>query len=1768
MTKIKKILFILPYSLFKLVKYFFKWLISLKIIRWFLSTKPGHLLHALLRKVWFWRGISRRNNLAFTVFMIILLGFSGLYVWNAMHPQGSEAVWFHTNWSFRKAVPISAHTSAETNVYLNLTGANDIDTATLISAGKMQSDCGDLRFTDQGGNLLPYYIASGCNSADTVVHVFLQDFPAGDQTFYYYYGNPSASDGFSAADFSTAASGVTFGTLGTEENGPAPVAYWKFDEGTGNVASSSAIFGPKAQLLGPNTPSWQPPNLCISDNCLLFSGGTSGSVQSQSTVSGVQTVSFWVKPASGSAAMVDLNTSDASIIATSGTITAPNFSSPTIYVNGQVGSTLVVGKWNYVTVTTATPITASKIKIGNVKGDYLVGQIDEFSLYNYARSASQIKSNYNLTASVLGASANMPAALSNGLVGYWTEDNLPPGIIQTKSNYQSNVTTMTITFDKPVQATSTIVVVGYGWKSGTNWTPLATEFTDTLSNTYARADWWGGGDPAVTVMYTYNNNDGGANTITIDPTGTTGWNLGFVAYELSAPYQYQDINPLDVTTGTDSVTSTTPSTGSVTPTANNDVSFAVLTTVTGGASITSVTAPSGYTDDLNATSGTQDGDVVSRLFTDTSSTNPTWTASPSQAYSAMVAMFKTPPNISDSSGNINTLVDGGAGGSLYAGKFGDGIDLESTSSQFQYAPDSATLSITGSLTLSAWIKPESTSATQNDILGKWDSSSRESYLLAQRGQKVRLYLDSASNYIETDSNVLTAATWAHVAGVYNQSQGTANIYINGELVPTTVTGTIPSSIGDDTGRFHIGADNSSGTATNFFDGIIDDARVYSRNLSSQDISTLANWGAGPIAQYTFEDNPNGNVVNDNSTYSNNGGFSGSTWPKFVSGKFGNGLNVNAGGNNNYVNVPDTYSLDIVKESLTLEGWVKRNSVGDSNETLYKKDRNYILRYGGTDLNAYYWDTNGNQYQYTITTPLNIGKWYHIAVVIDADAPSNATFYINGVPTVDAAATSATTAIYTNNLSLGGSGSEELDGIMDQFQVYNYARSAKQIISDMNAGHPNVGSPVASPLVYLKLDGGYGNVASNSGSLGELGNAGLVSMADPATANSGWNQNGKYNKALAFDGINDYAYVNGSTGINFGDVSFAVGAWFNTNTTVTDSPIITNYNNSTPYIDLSINSSRQLAWDSRDSNSQTVSVASTVTVNDSKWHHALAVRDTENNVVNLYLDGKLVGTTADTRTGNFIATNNGNRYYLGWDRTVFYPGLIDEAKIYNYALTASEVKLDYNRQAGLVLGALSDTSQLSGGSVASNSAGAEYCVPGDSTSCAAPLARFTFEDGYGTTLSDISGNANTGTWNGAGPYWAAGKYGKGGIFNGSSTYVNAGTQSILNLSSDLTFSTWFNTSKSGASQEMIFKGTNSNNLFDTFISSTGLFNCEIYQNNSLNAYLQAAGTVAVNDGKWHFGSCTLSGTTLTAYVDGVAVGVDNTTTGSRDTTTTQPLYIGKYVSTISTFYFQGSLDEVRIYDYARTPAQVAWDYNKGAPSAYWKMDECQGTTLYDSSGNGNTGTKNGSSTTGTCSTASSFWGGASGTSTTNAGKYNYAPTFDGSSDYVLMPTTTALQGTNGITLSAWVKADGFGGNRSPVGFFGSGSDKGYWLNVQNTGEPQFWISRDGSAQDDAPTSQQMIVGRWHHMVGTYDGSTIKIYLDGALVGSRGSITGTIHTVTTANAFAVGRLGALSSDYFDGKVDEVKVFNYAATASQVRTIYNQGSAVRFGPITGTP
>jgi len=167
------------------------------------------------------------------------------------YPVSSQS-WL-SGWTYRMPITISNSGSALSNYQVLVT----VDTASLISAEKMSSDCGDIRFTDSDGvTLLNYWIEpETINTASTRIWVKVPSIPASStKTIYMYYGNPSATsqsngdnvfdlfDDFDDGVFNTNKWSIKAGTLGTdivEANGVLEVRY---QSTRGEVASVQSFL--------------------------------------------------------------------------------------------------------------------------------------------------------------------------------------------------------------------------------------------------------------------------------------------------------------------------------------------------------------------------------------------------------------------------------------------------------------------------------------------------------------------------------------------------------------------------------------------------------------------------------------------------------------------------------------------------------------------------------------------------------------------------------------------------------------------------------------------------------------------------------------------------------------------------------------------------------------------------------------------------------------------------------------------------------------------------------------------------------------------------------------------------------------------------------------------------------------------------------------------------------------------------------------------------------------------------------------------------------------------------------------------------------------------------------------------------------------------------------------------------------------------------------------------------------------------------------------
>ncbi len=207
----------------------------------------------------------------------------------------------------------------------------------------------------------------------------------------------------------------------------------------------------------------------------------------------------------------------------------------------------------------------------------------------------------------------------------------------------------------------------------------------------------------------------------------------------------------------------------------------------------------------------------------------------------------------------------------------------------------------------------------------------------------------------------------------------------------------------------------------------------------------------------------------------------------------------------------------------------------------------------------------------------------------------------------------------------------------------------------------------------------------------------------------------------------------------------------------------------------------------------------------------------------------------------------------------------------------------------------------------------------------------------------------------------------------------------------------------------------------------------------------------------------------------------------------------------------------------------------APVGLWTLDEGSGTHVADGSGNGNNGVLSG---------GVSWVPGVSGS----------ALTFDGSTGEVRVADNTVLEPRSTVTVSAWVKQAGSPGAFRYVVAKGANGciAASYGLYSGPDGGLEFYVSQGhGSIYARSPDAGQDVWdGKWHLAVGTYDGSTIRLYLDGVEVGSGTPWAGSLeYLLPNSNDFYIGNYPGCADHEFLGAIDDVAVWNRTLGAGEI-------------------
>lgn len=164
-------------------------------------------------------------------------------------------------------------------------------------------------------------------------------------------------------------------------------------------------------------------------------------------------------------------------------------------------------------------------------------------------------------------------------------------------------------------------------------------------------------------------------------------------------------------------------------------------------------------------------------------------------------------------------------------------------------------------------------------------------------------------------------------------------------------------------------------------------------------------------------------------------------------------------------------------------------------------------------------------------------------------------------------------------------------------------------------------------------------------------------------------------------------------------------------------------------------------------------------------------------------------------------------------------------------------------------------------------------------------------------------------------------------------------------------------------------------------------------------------------------------------------------------------------------------------------------------------------------------------------------------------------FDGVDDYVNLGDNAVLQPTSNLSVESWFKTTSTADMRivRKRGY-------GYSLNV-TSGKVSFLIVNSAATAFQTTSTQKYNDGLWHHAVGTYNGSTVSVYVDGQNVGS--TAAGTIYY--SAGGVSIGRDGDYSGSYFQGIIDSTRIYSRALTASEILSNFNSSRIefqARFG------
>jgi hypothetical protein len=635
------------------------------------------------------------------------------------------------------------------------------------------------------------------------------------------------------------------------------------------------------------------------------------------------------------------------------------------------------------------------------------------------------------------------------------------------------------------------------------------------------------------------------------------------------------------------------------------------------------------------------------------------------------------------------------------------------------------INTTGAISISGWVK--TTDANYNMIYNEDEalrSGGNRNLFFSTVGSFLRLNLrfdTGTSVTVNTSGVTLNDGNWHHVAGVWNGTTDSNEIklFVDGILRGQgTATETTRKN-------FTMLGNIGGSTATYDMNGPLSNIQTYTTGLTYGSASSLGDTATGQIAELYNNGTPLTNAIaTDNLKgwwkLNNNEKFDGTNWSvenqKYPAG-FDSALSFD-GVNGQNINVGTISSLNNAS-AFTIGFWAKLSNPQANSGVIFENkldNSNLIWIYRFSGLIYFHINVSGSKNGYVSAPSAN--TWTHIAMVFDGSGSANSDrlkVYYNGVEqTLTYGGTiPATTGTYgTSYLGSMSNGTNEYNGLLSNFAIYNTALDSTALTALYNNGTPET-SISSSPVSWWKLNnlttGIQDSIGSNNGTNNGATKVNTFVSTEAATSSGMTEQNLVNNNVSVLNGessgmdtsnlvtstltrqvpYNSYSlnfdsassdYINFSSPVKQPTTNFAVSCWVKFDTIAAASVgIVGNFQGAVvPQKGWAIthqNGTPFQFWANGTIDSNAAKVQGTTTPLANVWYNIVGTYDGAN--VKIYVNGILENTVSYSATPSTTAQNLKIGRWYGNIDNYYTNGLISNVSIFNQSLTLIEVLKLYN-----------------------------------------------------------------------------------------------------------------------------------------------------------------------------------------------------------------------------------------------------------------------------------------------------------------------------------------------------------------------------------------------------------------------------------------------------------------------------------------------------------